>query len=48
MQVVFSEMLNEFEWPSLEVCSVGIGSSFILFNRFHCGAVSIENIKTST
>ena len=25
MQVVFSEMLIEFEWPSLEVCSLGIG-----------------------
>ena len=23
--VVFSEMLDEFEWPALEVCSVGIG-----------------------
>ena len=28
MQVVFSEMLDEFEWPALEVCSVGIGLLF--------------------
>ena len=25
MQVVLSKMLDEFEWPALEVCSVGIG-----------------------
>ena len=36
MQVVFSGMLNEFEWPALEVCSVGIGllsfSSIVYFS----------------
>ena len=49
MQLVFSVMLDEFEWPALEVCSVGIGLlSFSPIGYVHYGAVSIENIKTST
>ena len=41
-----SEMLDELEWPSLEARRYQ--SSLLLFNKIHCGAVSIEKDKYMT
>ena len=40
------EMLDEFEWPSLETRRDQ--SSLLLFHKIHCGAVSIEKDKYMT
>ena len=37
------EMLDELEWPSLEAGKNQ--SSLLLFQKIHCGAVSIENFR---
>ena len=39
-------MLDELEWPSLEARRDQ--SSLLLFNKIHCGAVSIEKDKYMT
>ena len=45
-RVVFGEMLDELEWPSLEARRDQ--SSLLLFHKIHCGAVSIEKDKYMT
>ena len=43
MQLVFGVMLDEFEWPALEVCSVGIGLLSFSSIGFHA---RIQEIST--